>query len=171
MLPVCWGEAGGSVLHKPETRHDSSRTGRRNGALSACSHSLCLAQTLGSCRAADTRWNKFSECWASVQSTAMDEKREESTGLFWLVVSWGNCTWNFGFCCIVGNIRGSGIQWLLPCAPEGILLWRDRSVSGESSGQSQRNAKDKVSERLLEFIQTNSWEKPSSDVEIEEKAA
>lgn len=68
---------------------------------------------------------------------------------------------------------------LLPGAPEGIVLWRERSAPGESSSQSQRNAHgvDKVLKKIrflrgfLEFFRNNSQEKPQGDVEIEEKAA
>lgn len=154
MLAVCCRGAGGNILHKPEMRQDSSsRNGRRDGALSACSCSLCLTQTRGRCRAADTWWDKFSECWASIESTAVGEKRkrEESMGLFW-VLFWGNCLWNFGLVTLLYHWK-CPCEWnlvLLPGAPEGIVLWRERSVPGESSSQSQRNAHgiDKVLKKI-----------------------
>lgn len=161
MLAVCCRGAGGNILHKPEMRQDSSsRNGRRDGALSACSCSLCLTQTRGRCRAADTWWDKLSECWASIESTAVDEKRkrEESMGLFCLDLFWGNCLWSFGLVTLL-------YHWKCPCewnlGAASWCTWRDSALerkecfwrkqqpkSKKCTWGRQGVKKDKISERL-----------------------
>lgn len=95
MLAMCCIEAGGNILYKPEVRQgSSSRNGRRDWAfISASSCSWYLIRTCCRCRELLTHENKTCECWASVELTAIAEKRkeEESMDLFWLVTVWGIC--------------------------------------------------------------------------------
>lgn len=84
MLAVCCRGAGGNILHKPEMRQDSnSRIGRRDRA---CSHSLCLTQTRGRCRAADTCGINSGSAEQVLNQQLWRRKEKKSMGVFQLVM-------------------------------------------------------------------------------------
>lgn len=95
VFAMCCIEAGGGVLYKPKVRQgSSSRNGRREWAfISACSCSWYLIQMCCKCWELLTHERIKSECWVSVESTAIAEKgkKEDSMDLFWLVMIQRSC--------------------------------------------------------------------------------